>query len=128
MTVVTKASAYFVEYNGKEIFHLDYSNKKNMYDLIDAIEQSVMYFKIHIEGHNKNNILLLVDLTNSMVFGKAVDKLRESIKALNNITNKRAIVGLNKSKQLFLNVLNSMFGKDVKAFNDIGEAKKWLVE
>ncbi len=128
MAVVTKACASFVEYQGKEIYHVDYSERKVIYDLIDAVDQASIYSEIHIKNYNKKDILLLIDLSNSFVFGKAVEMLDEFIQKLAPITKKRAVVGLKKSKMIFLNMLNSVLNKDIKAFDNIEEAKEWLVE
>ena len=126
MTVLTKASASLIEYQGKDIYHLDYSNKKTVYDLIDAIEQCNMFCEIHIENYGKKDILMLIDLSDSFVFGKAEERLEQSIKKVSHITKKRAIVGLNRSRMIFLNMMNSLFGKEVRAFDNISDAKIWL--
>lgn len=128
MTILAKSCACFVKYNGKEIYHVDFSNKKTIYDLIDAIEQSNMYCKIHIENYKRKDILMLIDLTNSFVFGKAVNLLNESIEQIKYKTKKRAVIGLKKSKMIFINMVNSIFGNEIKAFDNICDAKKWLVE
>lgn len=128
MTVLAKANTCVIDYNGKTIYHVDYSNKRSMYDLIDAIEQAKMFCEIHIKENDKKDILVLMDLSNSFVFGKAIDMLNQSTKELKYYTKKRAVVGLDRSKMLFLNLTNSIFGNKVKAFNSVSKAKEWLAE
>ena len=85
-----------------------------------------MFCEIHIENYGKKDILMLIDLSDSFVFGKAEERLEQSIKKVSHITKKRAIVGLNRSRMIFLNMMNSLFGKEVRAFDNISDAKIWL--
>ena len=46
------------------------------------------------------DILMLVDLSNSFVYGEGFEELKHSGKELKPLSKKRAVVGLNKAKKL----------------------------
>lgn len=124
----SQQSASLRTYKGKEIYHLDYSNKKTINELVESIRKAREFRKTTIEGSGKKDVLILVDLTNSFVFGEGLDELKRSGKELQPLTKKRAVVGLNTSKRILLNSVNLFAKTDFKAFDSIEEAQEWLIK
>lgn len=115
-----------IKHKGKIIYYNDWRNLKNVAD-----------FKIHIESTNedvhrlikegKTDILALADVTNSFLIGETLQLIKESGKLSKKITRKSAAIGLSLAKRVILNSVNRFGNTNIKAFDNIEEAKEWLV-
>lgn len=121
------SAASVISYEGKQIYHLDYTNHKTVEDLAETIRKARAYRKSSPKLAAMRDMLMLVDLSNSFVYGEGYEELKRSGKELKPITKRRAVVGLNKAKKIMLNAYNRFLNADFRAFDDKEEAKKWLV-
>ena len=119
--------ASITNYQGKEIYNLNYSNHKTVEDLAEAIKKARLFRKTSPKLAAMRDILMLVDLSNSFVYGEGYEELKRSGKELKPITKKRAVVGLNTAKKIMLNAYNRFLNADFRAFDSTEEAKRWLV-
>ena len=114
----------WIEHNGKEILYVDYSG---LYDeeLANATFEVNDFFK-KLEKHE---ILILVDVRNSYATEKlTVDVLKKNATIAKPYAKKTAVVGVTKTQDVILTVVNMFSGLQVKPFNTVEEAKDWLIE
>lgn len=119
--------ASFVEYKGKQIYFINYTNIKSETDFMAAIRETNEFRKkVMLDG--KKDLLMLVDFTNSYVLGDVLKELKRSAAETKPITKKSAVVGITGSKKVLLNIVNSVTHIGSKPFDTIEEAKEWLIK
>jgi len=70
-----------------------------------------------------------VDVRNSYAYEKfTVDALKRNATIAKPYSKKTAVIGVTKTQEIILTVVNMFSGLGVKPFNDIKEAKDWLIE
>ena len=119
--------AQFITYKGKEIYYIDYSNIKLEEEFLAAI-RSTNSFREKVKASGKKDLLMLVNVSNSYVYGEAFSEIKRSGKLTQSITKKTAVVGITGAKKTFLDIVNVFTSLDVKPFDDIEVAKDWLVK
>lgn len=116
-----------ITHKGKTIYFNDWRGLKQTKDFVPKIEEGNQNTLDLIE-QGKTDILTLTDVTDSYVFGEALELLKKAGKTAKAITRKSATVGLTSSKRILLNSLNRFADTNVKAFDTIEEARDWLVK
>ena len=111
-------------HKGKEIYIIDYS--KLMGDeLIEMINKSEEYLE------DKREFLIIFNLTQATVFGKALARGKEFAKFLKKHRKKSAFLGIEGPKKIILESIlffSGMTGSSViKLFKTKAEAIDWLV-
>ncbi len=131
MIIVQKADKMergrFIYHREKEIYFIDYTNLMQEVDFLEAIK-STNAFREKVKASGKKDLLMLVDVTNSYVFGGVFAEVKKSAKSTQSITKKTAVVGISGAKKTFLDIVNAFTSLNVKPFNNIEEAKDWLVK
>lgn len=69
---------------------------------------------------------MLVDVTNSYVYGQAFVEIKRSAKLTQDITKRTAVIGVTGAKKTLLDVMNAFTSLNVKSFDSIDAAKDWL--
>ncbi|MBN2274759.1 MAG: hypothetical protein JXR41_00460 [Bacteroidales bacterium] len=118
--------ARFIEYKGKEIYFVDYTHIKKIEDFLSVIK-GTNAFREETKALGKRNLLMLVDVTGSFVYGEALDALKKSGKITKEITKKEAIVGITGAKKILLQIARLFTGMQLQSFDTVDEAKEWLV-
>ena len=114
----------WIEYKGKNILYIDYSG---LYD--DELTEAIIKVNDFLKQIDERDLLILVDVRNSFAYEKfTVDALKKNAKVAKPFTKKTAVIGVTKSQEIILTVVNMFSGLGVKPFNDIEEAKDWLTE
>lgn len=116
----------FINHKGKEIYFIDYTNLKVEEEFLAAI-RSTNSFREKVKQSGKRDLLMLVDFTNSYVYGNAFSEIKRSGKLTQDITKKTAVVGITGAKRALLDIINTVTSLKVKPFDDIEQAKNWLV-
>jgi hypothetical protein len=119
--------AQFINHKGKEIYYIDYSNLKLEEEFLAAIK-STNAFREKVKASGKKDLLMLVNVTNSYVYGQAFAEIKRSGKLTQSITKRTAVVGITGAKKTFLDIVNVFTSLNVKSFESINEAKDWLVK
>jgi len=119
--------ASFTTHKGKEIYFIDYTNLKLENEFLDAIK-STNAFREKVKSSGKKDLLMLVDISNSFVYGQAFSEMKRSGKLTQGITKKTAVVGVTGAKKTFLDIINVFTSLNVKPFDNIEQAKDWLVK
>jgi len=119
--------ARFIEHKGKEIYFVDYTNIKSTERFLEVIKETNA-FREKTKQLGKKNILLLVDITGSYVYGETLDAIKRSGKITKELTKKEAIVGITGAKKILLQISQLFTGMQLKSFDTVEEAKDWLVQ
>jgi hypothetical protein len=117
----------FINHNGKEIYYIDYTNLKLEEEFLSAIK-STNAFREKVKASGKKDLLMLVNVTNSYVYGQAFAEIKRSGKLTQSITKRTAVVGITGAKRTFLDIVNAFTSLNVKSFENIEDAKDWLVK
>lgn len=116
----------FITHKGKEIYFINYSNIKFEEEFLEAI-RSTNAFREKVRNLGKKDLLMLVDVSDSYIYGQAFSEIKRSGKITQSLTKKTAVVGVTGAKKTFLDMVNIFTSLNVKAFDRIEEAKDWLV-
>jgi len=118
--------AQFIEHKGKEIYYVDYSNIKSNEEFL-LILKSTNAFREKIKAEGKNNLLMLVDISGSFVYGEVLEQLKKAGKLTKEITAKEAVVGITGGKKIILKILQTITKMNFRVFDTTEEAKDWLI-
>ena len=119
--------AQLIRYNEKEIYFIDYSNIKTSREFLETMKETSL-FREKVKAMGKNNLLILVDITNSNFNLEVLDELKKAGRIIKEITAKEAIVGITGYKKIFLQIVQTFARMQFKVFHSLEEAKCWLAE
>jgi hypothetical protein len=118
--------AQFIEYKGISIYYVDYSNIKTNDEFLSVIKQSNS-FREKVKSEGKKNLLMLVDVSGSFVYGDVLTEIKKAGKITKEMTMKEAVVGISGGKKILLKIVQSFTSMNLKVFDSIDDAKDWLV-
>jgi hypothetical protein len=118
--------ARFIEHKGKMIYYVDYSNIKTNEEFLHVIRQTNA-FREKARAEGKRDLLMLVDLTGSFVYGEVLEEIKKAGKITKEITAREAVVGITGGKRILLKIVQSISNMNLHVFDTIEEAKDWLV-
>ncbi len=118
--------AKFIEYKGKQIYYVDYSNIKTSEEFL-AIIKSTNVFRERLKSEGMKDLLMLVNISGSFVYGDVLVEIKKAASLTKELIAKEAIVGITGSKKILLKVLQSFAKMDFKIFDTEEEAMEWLV-
>lgn len=118
--------ASFLEYKGKQIYYVDYSNIKTNEEFLTTIKQTNA-FREKLKADGKRSLLMLVDITGSFVYGEVLEEIKKAGKFTKELTAKEAVVGITGGKKILLKIIQTITNMNLKVFNTVDEAKDWLV-
>jgi hypothetical protein len=113
----------WIEFKGKEILFNDRSNLSPE-DIIKNVNEA----KELITKSGKRKILYLVDNSNNNVIPKVKDHIKKVGKELDPYLLKSAVIGTTPAQKVLINILNNITKMSVKVFDNLENAKEWLVE
>jgi len=119
--------AQFVEYKGKSIYYVNYSDIKTNEEFMSVIKQS-NGFREKVKSESRKNLLILVDISGSFVYGDVLTEIKKAGKITKEMTLKEAVVGISGGKKILLKIVQSFTNMNLKVFDTIEEAEDWLVE
>jgi hypothetical protein len=118
--------AQFIEYKGLSIYYVDYSNIKTNDEFMSVIKQSNS-FREKAKSEGRKDLLMLVDVTGSFVYGDVLTEIKKAGKITKEMTLKEAVVGISGGKKILLKIVQSFTNMNLKVFDTLDEAKDWLV-
>lgn len=110
-----------ITHKGKEILYADYQGMTKE-EIIKTMDEATEFALK--EGRP---LLRLSNMTGIFAVPEIVNKAKESGKRTNHLTIKRAAVGITGAKKILLNAYNRVSGNNTRAFDDVEDAKNWLV-
>jgi len=118
--------ARIIDFKGKEIYYVDYSNIKTNEEFLTIIKQTNA-FREKSKAEGRSNMLMLVDITGSYVYGDVLEEIKKAGKETRQIIKKQAVVGITGGKKILLNIVQSVIGMNLKVFDTVDAAKEWLI-
>ncbi|HLO57230.1 MAG TPA: STAS/SEC14 domain-containing protein [Bacteroidales bacterium] len=118
--------ARFIEHKGKQIYYVDYSNLKNNDEFLSVIAQTNAY-REKIKAQGRKDLLMLVDISGSFVYGEVLESIKRSGKITKELTAREAVVGITGSKRILLKIVQTVTNMNFRTFDTVDEAKDWLV-
>jgi hypothetical protein len=118
--------ARFIEYNRCEIYFVDYSHIKSTEEFLKVIKVTNA-FREKVKAEGKRDVLMLVDITGSYVYGETMDALKRAAKLSRELTRKEAAVGVTGPKKVLLRIIQLFTGMQLRPFDSLEEAKEWLI-
>ena len=115
----------WIEYKGKKIFYQDFS--KNFYNTaavkveLDAVQEVV-------KAQPLDSTLVLTDMRDTNVGSDLLPAMNAASAATKAHVRKTAVLGVTGMKRKLADLLTSLTGQPLKYFDDLEEAKRWLVE
>lgn len=111
----------FFEHQGQEILLLDYSNLQGQ-EYVDfsrkVLEETLTF--------TKNNMLLLIDTTDSLIHREVSEVHKELTKKTQHLFKHIAFVGMDPLRRILSNAALGMVTKKIRFFQTREEAKNWL--
>ena len=115
----------WIEYKGKQIIFVDYSNINDKNEYINRVEQ----FNNFLIKQNKYDLLTIFDNRNSYIsHNEMLLTIKKSAKIGKKYAKKTAAVGVSETQKIFIKTINLFSDLGLKPFNSMEEAKEWLVE
>ncbi len=112
----------FITHQEKRILFLDFSNSEAN-DVLRTIEDA----KRLISANPEQSLLTLTDVTNAR-FNEEVGKGMKQLTAHNRpYVKAAAVVGITGIKRIILGAVMAYAKRNIEPFDDMEEAKKWLV-
>ncbi len=116
-----------IEHKGKKIHFIDYSGLRLADELIEIISMVDKFNQEQISA-GRTDFLILSDLTNSYVYGEAMDMMKKSGAKIKEHTKKTALLGITGAKKVLLRTVNAVMNLNMKPFDNKEEALDWLIE
>jgi len=85
-------------------------------------------FREKVKSEGRKNLLMLVDISGSFVYGDVLTEIKKAGKITKEMTLKEAVVGISGGKKILLKIVQSFTNMNLKVFDTIEEAEDWLVE
>ena len=115
----------WIEHKGKRIFYADFANFG--YD-VDALEAEMKEVDALLCTLPKNSVLTITDVRGTVASKEAVQLFKASAAETQPYELKAAVVGVTGYRKVLLDAVSLFSGQSFGAFNDLEEAKDWVVE
>jgi hypothetical protein len=115
---------YPIFHKDKRIYYSDWTNLKTVEQAIPVMNETADY----IINLGQNNLLEIIDTKGSYATSETLKHLKEINNKVKLLSKKKAIVGLTSSQRIILNAINIISGTSIQGFDDLEEAKDWLVK
>ncbi len=115
---------YPIFHKGKKIYFSDWTNLKNVEQAVPVMNETSDF----IVNQGKKNLLELLDTSGSFATSETLKHLKEINNKVKGFSYKKAMVGLSTAQRVILNTINIFSGTNIQGFDDMEEAKDWLVK
>lgn len=115
----------WIELNGNKIFYQDFS--KLFYNAT-AVKTELEEVKKLVMAEPKNSVLILTDMRDTNVGSDLLPAMNAASAETKDHVMKTAVLGITGAKRKLADLLTALTGQPLKYFDDIEEAKNWLVQ
>lgn len=115
----------WIEHNGKQIFYQDFS--KLFYNSA-AVKEELKEVQEIVKAQPKDSMLILTDMRDTNVGSDLLPAMNAASSATKDHVHKTAVLGVTGAKRKLADLLTALTGQQLKYFDDIESAKRWLVE
>jgi hypothetical protein len=115
----------FIDHKGRQIVYLDFSGITDPADAVAAAEEAKGFFA---QQPRQQTLLTLTNVKGSHFDTQVVKAMRELVEHNKAYVRAGAIVGLSGLMRVVYTTLLHLTGRNLQAFDDINEAKDYLVK
>ena len=115
----------WIEYKGKKIFYQDFS--KHFYNSA-AVKAELAEVQKVVLAEPENSVLALSDLRDTNVGSDLLPAMNAASAVTKKHIRKTAVLGVTGMKRKLADLLTSLTGQQLKYFDDLESAKRWLAE
>ena len=113
----------WITYEGKELLYNDRSGLRDE-EILKNVDSAIEL----IMSSPKNNILYLIDNSNTIIHPEIKKHIEKAAKTIEPKVRKTAVLGASKAQQILLNFYSTATGMNIKLFSDEESAKQWLIK
>jgi hypothetical protein len=115
----------WIEYKGRKIFYQDFS--KNFYNTA-PVKAELEAVQEVVKSQPLDSVLIISDMRDTNVGSDLLPAMNAASAATKAHVHKTAVLGVTGMKRKLADLLTALTGQPLKYFDDIEEAKRWLVE
>lgn len=115
----------WIEHKGKKIFYQDFSGQ---FDNSAAVRAELEAVRKVVVSEPKDSVLVLSDFRDTAVGSDLLASMNAASNATKDRVHKTAVLGVSGMKRKLGDLLTTLTGQPLKYFDDIEEAKDWLVQ
>lgn len=115
---------YPIFHKEKKIYFSDWTNLKTPEQAIPVMNETSDF----IVNLNQKNLLEIIDVKGSFATSDVLKNLKEINNKVKSFSKKKAFVGLTTAQRIILNGINVFSGTQIQGFDNLEEAKDWLVK
>jgi len=115
----------WIEHNGKKIFYQDFSK---MFFNATAVKAELDEVQKIVKAEPKDSVLVLTDMRDTNIGSDLLPSMNAASAATKDYVHKTAVLGVIGVKRKLADLLTAMTGQQLKYFDDIDSAKRWLAE
>ena len=112
-----------IEYKGKSIYYMDFSNLKSEKEISELINNS----KIFIRNQPLSSLLTMTDLSGMHFNNEIRDLFSSFIKGNKPYVKAGTVIGISGLLGIIYNAVTKLTGRNIKSMRSIDAAKEWLV-
>ena len=115
---------YPIFHKGKKIYFSDWTNLKTTEQAVLVMNETSDF----IVNLGQKSLLEIIDTKGSYATSDTLKHLKEINNKVKSYSGKKAMVGLSTAQRIILNTINIFSGTNIQGFDDMEEAKDWLVK
>lgn len=112
----------YIEHKEHRILYIDFSHATP-----DEFLATIELAERTIAAEPPSSVLTLTNAEKAMHDRRVTERLKSYVEHNKPFVRAGAVVGLNELRKIVFNFLNKASGRSLKAFDDITDAKNWLV-
>ncbi len=112
----------YIYHQGRQILFLDFTDC-SVDEALGIIQEAGPI----IREQHENSVLTLTDVTGARYNQEVTQAMKEFAKGNKPFVKAGAVVGLDGMKKIIYNVIAKVSGRNLSTFDNIEEAKEWLV-
>jgi hypothetical protein len=109
-------------YKGRKYFAARYDHLT-----LEEVRAEVSEVKKHMASITDKNMLVLVDTTGTLVSPEVLNLYKDVASASEKYVCKTAMLGMTGARRMFLDIVSKFAKVKVVSFDDVQQAKDWLV-
>jgi hypothetical protein len=111
----------FIEYNGKNLFYIEFSED------VELNRQVIKHCQSIISQHELKSLLIMTYVKNANYDRDLINELKSFTKNNEPYVKASAIIGIDGFKKAILLAVQKFTNRNFELFDDIDQAKQWLV-
>jgi len=118
--------SHWIEHEGEKILYCDYVGFSE--SDFDALKTELRDVENLLSNEPDHSVLSVSDVRDSVASRQAVEQFKLAAVRTGRHIRKQAVIGVTGIKKIFFDVIVRLSKQNAKAFDDLEQAKQWLVE